>query len=210
MWYERYNTPWNPLKTGTTYAVAISKAVAGPFIVAKDSVQLHGHGRADGCGDANILVDDDGAAYHVRFGLVIERLDSDFLGGSGIVYQLNPGGRSLTLDAPVFFKHAGWYYVMAGSLSCAGGATTVYAWQARAPLGPYSFQGVIGGRSATRAQGSTSFLVGGQRIWLGNQWGTPNATRNHELLRFARLDFNLDGSLAPLKWEDNVTVTVPI
>ena len=208
MWYERYNTPWDPLTTGTTYAVALSSSPAGPFLVANESVRLHGHGRGDGCGDANILVDDDGMAYHVRFGLVIERLNPDFLGGSGAVYQLNPG-RVANLEAPVFFKHDSWYYLMAGSLSCAGRGTTVYGWRSKAPLGPYTPQGVVGTPSATRAQGSTSFLVGRQRIWLGNQWETPHAPRNHELLHFARIRFNSDRSIVPLEWEDNVTLAVP-
>lgn len=214
MWYERYHAI-----NGTTYAVSTSPSASGPFIEARPAVKLHGVGRDDGCGDATILVDDDGSAYHVRFGLVIERLTPDYLSGSGSVYQLGgPNGPNDTnrLEAPVFLKEKGWYVVLAGTLCCAAsGGTSVYAFRSRNPLGPYVVQGLIADRNDTRAQASTVIVTnspGDPLIWLGNQWGTsmvPNQPRDTDLLRFALLHVTEDGIVANLTWSDNITLSIP-
>ena len=44
---------------------------------------LGGSGRV---GDFDLFVDEDGMAYHVRTGIVIEKLDVDYMGGRGEIF----------------------------------------------------------------------------------------------------------------------------
>ena len=70
----------------------------------------------------------------------------------------------------------------------------------------------------TKAQGSTVLQIGGngprgQTLWLGNQWNSglvrnPPGPRHHDLLYWALLDFEDDGSIRQLVRQNNVTVTL--
>lgn len=73
MWYiDRY-------KGQHGYAVATSVTPQGPFTTTRPTVPM-----ATPCkiGDFDILVDDDGRAYHVRTGFAIEELDANYTGGA--------------------------------------------------------------------------------------------------------------------------------
>lgn len=62
---------------------------------------LSGSGRV---GDYDLFVDDDGTAYHVRTGIVIEKLNADYTAGSGKIYSVTntgvegPGTRARELE----------------------------------------------------------------------------------------------------------------
>ena len=59
------------------YGVATSPIPEGPFVVVSENATMHGKGT--GSGDFSIFVDDDGAAYHVRVGFIVEKLTDDYL-----------------------------------------------------------------------------------------------------------------------------------
>eukprot|EP00729_Bicosta_minor_P004917 gene4917-10532_t len=71
MWYEDRGIG----ETG--YAVATSPTPEGPFTPSKVNIVMPGRGRT---GDYNIFVDDDGAAYHVRTGFDVVKLNDAFDG----------------------------------------------------------------------------------------------------------------------------------
>ena len=100
MWYEDRH----PGQKG--YAVAVSAHAAGPFFTITNSTAMAGPGRSDGSGDFTLLVDDDGAAYHIRDGFVIERLSDDYLRGTGVYGHFTPPRPS---EGPVAFKRHGRY-----------------------------------------------------------------------------------------------------
>ena len=214
MWYEDRH----PGQRG--YAVAVSDQPTGPFTTVVNSTRMSGPGRKDNSGDFNILIDRDGAAFHVRDGFVVERLTDDYLHGSGVFGSFSPPRHS---EGPVFFRRGGSYYILTGSACCAcKGGASVDVFVASAPLGPYRYLGDIGSDRSrpydphsarnfvTRAQGSSVFEIGGEVVWLGNQWVTsslPGRPRNHDLLYFAPLSFHTIGTLEQLSWQDNVSLS---
>jgi len=163
MWYMNRH----PGQQG--YAVAVASRPEGPFVELVNSTRMHGPGRRDGAGDFQILVDDDGAAYHVRDSFTVERLTDDYLGGSGVFTHFAPPRES---EGPVFFKRGGRYYVLTGSACCAcKGGSSIDVFVSPAPLGKYTYLGDVGSDPSrpydphsplnfvTRAQGSSVFVV---------------------------------------------------
>jgi beta-xylosidase len=217
MWYEDRH----PDQKG--YAVAVADSPQGPFVTVSNSTALHGQGRSDNSGDFNILVDDDGSAYHVRDGFVIERLTPDYLRGSGDYALVHPAHPS---EGPVMFKRHGLYYLLTGSSCCACiGGSSIDVHVSSHPLGPYTYSGDVGSSPqrydphsptnfVTRAQGSTVFSVASNEttfVWVGNQWvssALPGHPRNHDLLYFAKLVFSANGTIGQLEWEDAATIEV--
>ena len=78
--------------------MAISETPGGPFRTTHVNVTLPGKGRV---GDFNILVDDDGSAYHVRTGFDIVKLNADFTGPQQHVASFST---PLASEGPTFFK----------------------------------------------------------------------------------------------------------
>ena len=195
MWYEDRGIG----ETG--YAVAVSKTPGGPFRTTHTNVTMPGSGKI---GDFNIFVDDDGVAYHVRTGFDIVRLNANFTGPTTLVASFQTPKRS---EGPTMFKRNGYYYVTAGTVCCAcvGGAS-IYVLASPNIAGPYHYLGDVGSvpghvydphspeNYVTKAQGSAIFKVGENIVWLGNQWNsglkeTPPGPRNHDLLYWARFEF---------------------
>lgn len=232
MWYEDRHSGQEG------YAVAVSETPQGPFTTVSNSTKMAGNGRRDGAGDFNILVDDDGAAYHVRDGFVIVKLDDSYTRGTDAVGYLHTPKPS---EGPVFFKRQGLYYILPGT-GCCGchGGSSIYVYTATSPLGPYTYRGEIGSNTTnghvfdphspynfvTRAQASSIVAVlpasgsgsggadGGelQYLWLGNQWVSsqlPGHPRNTDLNYWAVLNFSANGSIAQVQRQDETTLTVP-
>ena len=216
MWYE---DRWAGQQG---YAVAVSSRPEGPYTTVHDSVLMAGQGRV---GDYDLFVDDDGAAFHVRTGLVVERLNAEYTAGTGEVYEL----RNAAVEGPSMFKRDGVYYLLAGQGCCAcRGGSNVVVYSASAPLGPYALQGDVGSNSSqpfdrhspynyvTRAQGSKVFVVpdaagAEQFVWLGNQWVTsslPGRPRNHDLLYWTVLQFDAQGSVQQIIRQPALNLTV--
>lgn len=221
MWYE---DRWlNASNHG--YAVAESDTFAGPFTTVRDSVVLGGAGRV---GDYTLFIDADGSAFHVRTGLTIAPLASNYSAGAGAAVDIPNGG----VEGPAMFVRNGTYYVLVGVGCCACiGGSNVIVYTASSPLGPYTMRGDAGSNKTdghvfdahspynyvTRAQQTYVVRVvgsdgGEQWLWVGNAWVTsdlPGHPRDHDLLYFALLDFDEDGMVKQLVRTDNVTLSVP-
>jgi beta-xylosidase len=117
------------------YAVATSPTPQGPFATVANSVKPFGAGRV---GDYDLFLDDDGAAYHIRTGLTVERLTPDFRNFSGVYVNLPNGA----VEGPSMFKRNGLYYLTSGVGCCAcRGGSNVLVYTAPSPLGPFTLQG---------------------------------------------------------------------
>ena len=231
MWYEDRHAGQEG------YAVATSSTPIGPFVTVSNSTKMPGKGRSDGAGDFNILVDDDGSAYHVRDGFVIVKLDPTFTKGTDAVGYLKTPKPS---EGPVFFKRQGLYYILPGT-GCCGcrGGSSIYVFTATNPLGPYTYRGEIGSNVTeghvfdahspynyvTRAQASSVVMVpperGGsdadepqmQYLWLGNQWVSsqlPGHPRNTDLNYWTVLNFTANGSIAQVVREDVTKLSIEV
>lgn len=215
MWYEDRH------KGQRGYAVAAAPEPEGPFETIKNSVKMAGKGRDDGSGDFSLLVDDDGLAYHVRDGFVIEQLDANYTGGTGNFGLLNTPKPS---EGPTFFKRNDTYYILPGTSCCAcKGGSSIYVYTAPSPLGPYTFRGDIGSNPqpfdphspsnyVTNAQASAVFEVDGQFVWVGNQWVSSRESghpRNHDLLYWTVFDFNDDGSIKQVVYNESAILSIP-
>lgn len=221
MWYEdRWTGGQN-----RGYAVARSSSPAGPFVTVSDSVVFGGAGRV---GDYDVFVDDDGAAYHVRTGITIERLAANYTAPGGGAVDLPNGG----VEGPSMFKRGSIYYLLVGvgCCACLGGSNIVY-YTAPSPLGPFTLRGDVGSNKTaghvfdahspfnyvTRAQGSKVIRVPAadgseQYLWIGNAWVSstqPGNPRNHDLLYFTLLDFDAAGNILQVVRSDTCTISVP-
>lgn len=136
-------------------------------------------------------------------------------------------------EAPVMFKRGDWYYALVGvpCCYCLGGSNAL-VYMSKSVDGPWIFDKDIGSNPTpfdkhspnnyvTKAQAQKVFVVPGgasdlepaQYIWMGSQWNsglsqTPPGPRNHDLLYFARLIFNTNGTVAQLHWEPNITISL--
>ncbi len=215
MWYE---DRWDG-QSG--YAIAESASPEGPFVTIADTVHVHGAGRI---GDFYVFVDDDGTAYHVRTGVVIEKLSADLTAGTGDYYSLFLP----SVEAPVMFKRGNVYYLLAGADCCAcAGGSNILVYTADHPLGPFTLQSDVGSNPSpfdahepdhyvTGAQGSDVIRVPGvdgsvQFLWLGNQWvtaGEAGHPRDHDLLYWTLLRF--DGArIQQIVPQNAVTLSLP-
>ena len=124
---------------------------------------------ADVPGDFDLLVDDDGTAYHVQTttndpnatrGFTLTALDASFTAPAS-------PRRSATFVAPkpaegpvLFRRGAGEYYLLGGTTCCAcKGGSSIYVFRAPAPLGPWRSVPVLSLHLSLRKdpQISTSF-----------------------------------------------------
>ena len=105
------------------YSVATSATPAGPF-----RTVVTGMAVADVPGDFDLLIDDDGAAYHVQTttndpnatnGFVVTRLDPSYT-RPAVPRQAATFDAPMPAEGPAFFKRGqGDYYIMGGTTCCA-------------------------------------------------------------------------------------------
>jgi hypothetical protein len=204
LWYNWYPKLWEG-KVG----VAVSDTPIGPFKIFNSAVQLSQ--AADSPGDGSLFVDDDGTGYFIYttinqgHAIRVERLTADYLASTG---QFSPVlGKDC--EAPALFSHAGNYYALFDSTCCfcsqGSGARVLVASK---PLGPYIEIGNINrspdGTFTVAAQQTFVARVpsanGLLYLWMADRWGsTPDGIKGHDFQFWSPLDFNSDGSLAPLK-----------
>lgn len=206
MWYE---DRWDN-GTNHGYAISISSTPNGPFQRFKDTVPMTTGYKI---GDYDIFIDDDGTAYHVRTGVVIEKLNANYTGSTT---QTNVVIKDNSVEGPSMFKRNGTYYVLVGKGCCAcKGGSNIEVYTSKSAMGPYTFRGDVGSNTTdghvfnakspynyvTRAQGSKVIAVpggddiGDQYLWLGNQWVTaeePGNPRDKDLLYWTVLQFDND------------------
>lgn len=138
LWVNAYADPVN-------YYVLESDSPTGPFIergVPRLAFNVGaGHGQTNN-GDQNLFVDHDGTGYVIytewrnfRGDLVIEKLTSDYLSGTGEYARLGTRGS----ESPSLFERGGRYYVTASTPPNGGYATSATSYfTADSPLGPWS------------------------------------------------------------------------
>eukprot|EP01084_Bolivina_argentea_P033319 61641_1 len=220
MWYEdRWDSGTNP-----GYAISISSTPQGPFQRYKDTVKM---ATSYKIGDYDIFIDDDGSAYHVRTGVVVEKLNSNWTGPSGESAVVI---KDSSVEGPSMFKRNGTYYILVGKGCCAcKGGSNVEVYTSDKPMGPYLFKFDVGSNYTnghvfnatspynyvTRAQGSKVISVpganGDQYLWLGNQWVTatePGNPRNKDLLYWTVLDFDEYGMIKQIVREDTTQLSI--
>lgn len=183
------------------------------------------HGRI---GDMDLFVDPDTkTAYQVRTSFSIVKLDENYTSPVAEVSNF-----AANAEAPVMFKRGEWYYILVGldCCYCLGGSNAL-VYMSKSVEGPWVFDRDIGSNPTpwdphsphnfvTKAQAQKVFPVPGsggtdtaQYVWLGSQWNsglseTPPGPRNHDLLYWSPLQFQENGSLVQMVWQDNVTITV--
>jgi hypothetical protein len=229
MWYEDRPLPRPGHKFDSKgYNVALSSAPHGPFTTVATAVVV-----ADVPGDFDLLVDDDGTAYHIQTttndpsatrGFAITVLDESYT-RPALPRRSSSFVAPLPAEGPVFFKHAGSYYVLGGTTCCAcRGGSSIYVFRSESPLGPWHFQADVGSNPGpfdkhspnsfvTHAQASAVFetpVGSGQLVWLGNQWvSSAGSVRNADLLYWSVLEFDVVGNVQQFRWQPNCTVTGP-
>jgi len=203
------------------YLVATASKPEGPFETL-GPVHMLGKGRI---GDFEVFVDDDGVAYHVRTGFDVVKLNASYTGAEEHMSSFHTPEAA---EAPVMFKRQGRYYVLTGHGCCAciGGAN-LYVHMSESLRGPWKYLGDIGRNPfvpfdvhkpinyVTKSQGSTHLKIkttSGEDlyIWLGNQWASglsknPPGPRNHDLLYWAALTFEEDGSIRQLEYASELS-----
>lgn len=225
MWYE--DRPSAIVSSG--YAVATAAQPEGPFLTVAQAVAV-----ADVPGDFDVLVDADGAAWHVQTttndpnatrGFVVTALDESFT-APAVPRRAASFVAPKPAEGPVLFRRPGHgYYILGGTTCCAcRGGASIYVFRAPSPLGPWRFVGDIGSNPprtpnatfdphspdsySTRAQASAVFEAppgSDQWVWLGNQWVTSGA-RNSGLLYWFVIDFDGSGDPRQVVFAPNATV----
>ena len=220
MWYE--DRPQAISSAG--YAVAVSDAPEGPFRTVASRVAV-----ADVPGDFDILVDDDGTAWHVQTttndpnatkGFVVTALDANFT-APAVPRRASSFVAPRPAEGPIFFKRDGSYYILGGTTCCAcRGGASIYVFRAPSPLGPWRFIADVGSNPrpagnpfdihdphsfTTNAQASAVVEINRQWLWLGNQWVTGR-WRNADLLYWTVLKFDENGDVQQVVRAANATV----
>src|SRR6218665_523972 len=166
-------------------------------------------------GDHDTFADDDGTGYiaytdwRTRGTIVIEKLTSDYLSGTGKHVKAVTSGAT---EAPSLFRRKGIYYVTYSDPNCGycSGTGTSYK-TAPSPLGPWSAGKKIsdnscGGQpsfvSVIRLKDDVMYLYGSD-LW-------NNAAKNEALANYywAPLNFVPDGSILPMQCEKTVAFTL--
>ena len=202
------------------FRVFTSKSPTGPFTeVAVPTLAVNSDSAVAGLnnGDHDTFVDDDGTAYiaytdwRTKGSIVIEKLNSNYLSGSGLHVKGVTAGRT---EAPSLLKRQGKYYVLYSDPNCGycSGTGTSYK-TADSPLGPWS-DGIkisdssCGGQpsfvSTIKLKSDTIFLYGSD-LW-------NNAARNEALANYywSPLTFASNGSINPIICRDTVKVPIAI
>ncbi|TFH40362.1 MAG: hypothetical protein E4H01_16705, partial [Lysobacterales bacterium] len=206
LWYNWYAELWNG-----QYGVATSDTPSGPFTIHNDNVKV----RNPKPGELGLFIDDDGAGYLIYtsiglgHGISVEKLADDYLSSTMQGSDVIAAG----CEACSMIKRNGVYYAFFDNCCCfcpEGAGARAYT--AQSPLGPYSDRGninrrddgsiIIPAQQTHVAQISTS--KGVEFIWMGDRWGSrPDGIKGHDFQYWSSpLQFNQDGSVKPLKWED--------
>jgi hypothetical protein len=202
------------------FRVFTSKSPVGPFLEVKEPVLgVNGDAPVAGLnnGDHDTFVDENGTGYvaftdwRTKGTIVIERLTSDYLSGTGILVKSVTSGQT---EAPSLFFRKGIYYLTYSDPNCGycSGTGTSYK-TAKSPLGPWSEGKQI---SSNSCGGQPSFvspikLTSGIIYLYGSDlWN--NAAKNESLANYywAPLSFAEDGSINPMTCRNEVRLTLAI
>lgn len=217
MWYNLV-PPYN-------YATATSPSPFGPFTTISNTTAMStqfGHlSNNSDVGDFSLFQDDDGTAYilysshaHVQ----VERLTPDYYSSTWITTGDTSGVFPKGNEAPAMFKNNGVYYALISDSCCfCGQGGQVRAFQAAAPLGPYTYTGDITlgdnpfktGTVTTSSQQTNVFRVGNQLIWQGDRWQSapaPTRYKGEDFTSWFVLGFEASGAVSNITWQDSITI----
>ena len=200
------------------FRVFTSKKPTGPFVeVAEPKLAVNTDAPVAGLnnGDHDTFVDKDGTGYiaytdwRTKGTIVIEKLNDDYLSGSGeVVKNITPG----QTEAPSLFERKGIYYLTYSDPNCGycSGTGTSYR-TAKTPLGPWSDGIQISNNSCG---GQPSFVSpiqltsGVTYIYGSDLWN--NAAKNESLANYywAPLTFGEDGSINPMVCQNEVELSL--
>lgn len=164
MWFE--DRPSAIVSSG--YSVATSTSPSGPFATVVTAVAM-----ADVPGDFDLLVDDDGACYHVQTttndpnamkGFAVTLLNNAYT-GPAVPKKSAPFQAPMPAEGPVFFKRGDTYYILGGTTCCAcRGGSSIYVFVAPSPLGPWRYLSDVGSRPSHtyNPNSPTNYVTGAQ------------------------------------------------
>ena len=164
MWFE--DRPSAIVSSG--YSVATSTSPSGPFATVVTAVAM-----ADVPGDFDLLVDDDGACYHVQTttndpnamkGFAVTLLNNAYT-GPAVPKKSAPFQGPMPAEGPVFFKRGDTYYILGGTTCCAcRGGSSIYVFVAPSPLGPWRYLSDVGSRPSHtyNPNSPTNYVTGAQ------------------------------------------------
>ena len=100
-----------------------------------------------------------------------------------------------------------------------GGGGQVRAFQAPAPLGPYTYTGDITrganpfgtGEVTTSSQQTSVFRVGSQLVWVGDRWQSapaPARFKGEDFTAWFLLGFAEDGAVNNITWRDDIQIEI--
>ena len=201
MWMHKEGAPEDYSEARA--AVAVSDTVDGDYRFLGSFRPLGNLSRDD-----YLFKDDDGAAYFISAGnnnadLKLYRLSDDYLRIDRELATLYPGQFR---EAPVIFKHGGFYYLLTSF--CTGAKSNPQCYSvAKSIAGPWSKLLPLTARRTWNtyyAQGACAFVVQGTKgstvVFNLDRWVQP---MRHVWLP---LEFDADGSIHPLEWHDEWTL----
>lgn len=208
MWFHSDRSTYAWARSG----VAVSDSPLGPFTYLGNDRALPHESR-----DPTLFQDDDGTAYHLfttdnNSHLCIARLSADYLHHDGAYARVFNEAR----EAPVMFKHAGHYYVIASAATGWDPNAAVYA-VADHPLGPWTTRGnpcVGEGLPPTIVPATTFGSQGthiikapgrdGSFIFMANRWDTADLRDS----RHVWLPLIMNGEKPEIHWLASWTPSV--
>ena len=206
------------------YLRFVSKEPSGPYAIVSNGTGANV--AASGGGDFTLFSDSSGKDAYISYDawgnshtITIEKLTPDFqdsMGANASSGKISPSGN----EAPIVFFRKGTYYLLFGPTCCfchQGSGSSVYT--SEHPLGPWTSQnydlnpksGWLGSRTIKAQE---SFVVdngSGDMLYVGDRWtSAPDHLKGHDFQYWQPLQFNdtaIPPRIAPLKWEDNFTLT---
>lgn len=203
---QKYVLWINSYDNGVDYHVFTASRPTGPFTEAATPTLAVNNGQPPGVirhGDHSLFVDDDGTAYLVYTDwiaggdIVVERLSSDYLTGSGSYTRLHQS----TTEAPAMFRRGSTYYITYSDPNCGYCATGTSYKTASSPLGTWSARTNV---STDSCAGQPSFVSavpttsGTAYLFASDQWNNANPSEALANYFWAPLSFGADGSIAPI------------
>lgn len=208
MWFHSDRSTYAVARSG----VAIADNPAGPFTFLDNERALPHESR-----DPTLFQDDDGTAYHLFTSdnnslLRVARLTPDYLRHDGAYAIAFTEAR----EAPVMFKHAGRYYIIASAATGWEPNAAAYA-VADDPLGPWTAQGNpcvgpglppdITPATTFRSQGTHIIPIPdrpGAFIFMANRWDTSDIRDS----RHVWLPLVMNGDRPELHWRTSWSFAV--
>ena len=217
-----YNYILNKQFQYSYYGVARSVDPKGPFEVINPGVDTLAYLDV---GDEGLFVDDDGTAYLIYTGniveptgqanhiLSVEQLTPNYYKSMGKAANSGNIGHG---EAPMMFKRNGIYYIVFGGGCCyCSAGSIVTAHTANHPLGPYTLSNVTFGNLTSQSTAIFPYIDDNQEtqwMYVGDRWqSAPDHVKGHDFTVFSPIIFSEDGlSVTTKDFQDNFTISLAV